>query len=552
MDAKGLRLTRFGVIAPLSYSAPYVFLNFVRVGIGGNVKLVRFSYAAPLIALLAVACSASTGQNGKDGNSGANGGNGEDGQPGEAGKKTAAINLVEPRVGLVARQMEVMVSVDGKIDVTKAKLDFGAGVKVLQTGKIGNSLGAVIEISPQAKLGKHDVTITLGGSGEKLIAKGGFMVAVPLDAKISGGKAEQGGLVRLDIQNRDKNLWFDTENFRLFPLAQQGEGTLIPLSHQRFTLTDGTVVLLGDPLAKTGKMGFLGVNNPDDEDSIPFLTESDVVDVAARSPIALTAGTPIDKTFANELETAFYTADINPAAGQGLLVEALAAVPSDSNAQPLLLAYPQSGRVSDLVGQGLKSEGNPLFGEPPSEAQILYPVTEATKAFYIVLDAANGHGPSTKMSLNYATTPALIINEKGEHGTPETAQNLGSLPGFQANVVGRIVKGELLTADEVDIYKFSGLSANNATDMQVSVISDADVLVTVDTVPTFDSEGALVIQQAGKAGSGATLNLSGPDRFIKVTALPDSKVQTGKYTLGMKRVAPIITQNNVITNNRNH
>jgi hypothetical protein len=154
------------------------------------------------------------------------------------------------------------------------------------------------------------------------------------------------------------------------------------------------------------------------------------------------------------------------------------------------------------------------------------------------MDAELGHGPQTKVSLSYSTVRAQIFKEKTvAHDTAETGQNIGSLPGLTTTVAGRIMTGELSAAGENDFYKFTGLSAVNPTDMHLSVTSDADVLVRIDSVPTFDSESLLEVVQGGRAGSGFTASMTGATRYIQVTALPDGSKKTGKYTLGMKRIA---------------
>ena len=502
-------------------------------------RLTSFSLVASslVFALLAAGCSGSPGKPGADGQPGAPG---ADGPSAEAPEAEVAINLVEPRVGLLARRLDVTISTDGKVDLTDASVDFGDGVKVVKLAQQGPSLVATIEIAPDAQLGKHDVVVEAGGN--TLVAKHGFVVAVHLDAKVSAGKAEQGGLVRLDISNRDK-IWFDADRFTLFPLVGQKTPSLIGLAYQGFTATDGSVVFLGDPLAKTGPLGFLGFNDPNDEYSPSFLTEMDAVTVAARKPVELSSGTPIEKTFEKELETGFYVADLKPNAKEGLLVEAWAHVPSDSTMTPMILAYPKSGSVSDLLDQGINDPGFPMFGIPATEARVAYPVTEATKTYFVVLDTGLAHGPSTKTVLSYSAVRAQIFAEKPEaHATGATAQNIGSLPGTATSIPGRVINGELTVEGEVDVYKFSGLSETNPTDMLVSIVSDSDVVVRVDTASTFDSENLVEIMQGGKAGMGVTSDFVGPTRYIEVTAAPDSNKPLGKYTLGIKRIAPAIPQ----------
>lgn len=502
-------------------------------------KLVRFSssLAVPtLLALVATAC-------GSSGSPGAVGKEGAPGAPGEPAETTEqaeiAINLVEPHVGLLARRLEVTIGVDGKLDLSKAEVDFGDGVEVVKVTPQGPALVATIEIAPNARLGKHDVVVDV--DGRTLTAKHGFVVAVHLDAKVGAGKAEQGGLVRVDISNRDQ-IWFDAENFTLFPLVGQKDPSLVGFSYQGFTETDGSVVFLGDPLAKTGPLGFLGFNDPRDENSASYLTAMDAVTVAARKPVELAANSTTETVLEDELATGFFSVDLAPQPNEALLVDTLAAVPADSSMSPLLLAYPESGTVADLLDQGRDDPGFPLFGIPATEARVAWPVTAASKAYLIVLDAGLGHGPSTKTSLSHSVVRAQIFKETANpHATGDTAQGLGSLPGTGVAVPGRVVTGELTAAEEIDVYRFTGLSASNPTDMLVSVIGDTDVVIRVDTVPTFDSDHLVEISRGGQAGMGVTAGFVGQNRYIEVAPMPDSKKPLGKYTLGIKRIAPVVT-----------
>jgi hypothetical protein len=500
-------------------------------------KLIRLSLA--LTAALVAACSGAPGQSGQNGTDGKPGEPGAEGKTPEATKAAMTVNHITPRAGLLDRTLEVVVSFDGpRVDLAKVKLDFGDGVEVLDSKVVNGSIVAQLGIAPDAKLGAHDVTVKLA-AGDPIVATKAFHVAVPIDAKVGAGKAEQGGLVRVDVTNRDK-VWFDTENFLLLPLVDQKTPSLVPLANQGFTATDGSVILLGDPLAKTGSLGFLGINNPSDPDSVSYLSDLNAANVSARTPLSLVAGTPLEKIFANELETGFYSADIAApqATNEGYLVDVLATVPEGSTAKPMILAYPASGSVSDLLDQKVEDPGFPMFGIPATQAHVTYPVTGATKAFFVVLDAELAHGATTKVSLGYSTIRAQIFKEKTvAHDTAETGQSIGSLPGMTVTIPGRIITGELAANGENDFYKITGLSASNPTDMQLSLDSDADVLVRVDTVPTFDSENLLEVVQGGRAGSGFTAAMVGATRYIQVTALPDGSKQTGKYTLGMKRIA---------------
>src|SRR5690606_29524364 len=157
-------------------------------------------------------------------------------------------------------------------------------------------------------------------------------------------------------------------SFRLFPLAAQGQPTLLPLAHQGFTETNGSVVLLGDPLAAVGPLAFLGVNDPRDSRSDSFLTEPDAVTVSARKPVVLAPGST-ETTLEKVLETAFFELSATaPEATEGVLVELHATAPEGSTMAPMMLAYGPAGTVSDLFDQKQDDPGFPAFGIPPTEA----------------------------------------------------------------------------------------------------------------------------------------------------------------------------------------
>lgn len=502
-------------------------------------NLVRIhSRLAPAIAgLILTACGS--------GHSGVPGADGDDGKPPakpgtEAPGASVSINVVEPHVGLVARALEVTIATSGPLELANAKVSFGDGIEVIATEVRAGALVAAIEIAPEATLGKHDVI--LEAAGRTLTAKSAFVVAVPLDTKVRGGKAEQGGLVRLEVSNRDQ-ISFDPENFTLLSLASSSTPSLVGLKYEGFTATDGSVVFLGDPLAKTGPLGFVGFNDLSNADSPSYLTTADAVTVGARSPEPLTSGSTLEKTFAGDLETGFFSADLALTANEGLVVEAWARVPDGSTMQPLLLAYPKSGSASDLLAQAQNDPGFPLFGIPATEARVAFPVTDAAaaKAYFVVVDSALAAGPTVKVALDYRAVRATITREKTDaHGTADTAQNIGSLPGTAAAVPGKVITGSLATAAEVDFYKFTGLSAVNVTDTLVSVASDGNVVVRVDTVPTFDSPNLVEVYPTGTTGAGVTADAVGATRYIQVAAA-DGAGAPGNYSLGIKRLAPAVT-----------
>lgn len=470
---------------------------------------------------------------------------GDDGPPGPTGpaapaasgpprSTTTSINFIEPSFGLLGRTSTVRISFDGPALPEGAALDLGEGVTVRGCALAGVSLSCELDVADNAKTGARDVTVTADGVAP-VVATGAFSVAATLDAKLGGGKPEQGGLATLSIANRDRT-WFDTSNFYLVSAKyQKGGATLVQLTASSLTATDGSIVLLGDPLAETGPLGFIGINNPDDPDTAVFATADDAVTVSQRTPVALASGTPSDKSFEQPLETAFFQADLAPQTGEGLLVDAHAKKPSGSTMAPLVLAYPASGKVADLLDQKTDDPGFPAFGIPATEARVAYPVASATKGYFIVFDSGLANGPTTKLSFDYRTYRATIIAEQaGAHDA--TAQDLGALAAADDAVPGRIVDGKLASASEVDTYAFNGLSGAETIDLQVSLYTDSDLTVLVDSVDSFDSASMTSISLVGKTGSATTIDMQGASRFLRVMAADGASKPTGSYKLGVRRL----------------
>lgn len=461
---------------------------------------------------------------------------GPQGPPAAASKPpaTTAINFIEPSFGLLGRTGTVRVSFDGPPLPEGASLDLGEGVTTRGCALAGVSLSCELDVADNAKTGARDVIVTADGI-EPVIATGAFSVAATLDAKLGGGKPEQGGLASLTIANRDRT-WFDTSNFYLVSAKyQKGGATLVQLTATGLTATDGSIVLLGDPLAETGPLGFLGINNPDDPDTVVFATADDAVTVSQRTPVTLASGTPSDKAFEQPLETAFFQVDLAPHANEGLLVDAHAKKPADSTMAPLVLAYPASGKVADLLDQKVDDPGFPAFGIPATEARVAYPVAAATKGYFIVFDSRLASGPTTKLSFDYRTYRATIIAEQaGAHDA--TAQDLGALAAADDAVPGRIVDGKIGSASEVDTYAFNGLSAAETIDLQVSLYTDSELTVLVDSADSFDSPSMTSISLVGKTGSATTIDMQGASRFLRVMAADGASKPTGSYKLGVRRL----------------
>lgn len=502
-----------------------------------------FCLALSAVASSLVACSGEDGTAGLPGETGTPGDKPADAPtPADPAAPQPSINFVEPRFGLVDSEVTIAISVDALALAEGAKVDFGGkGVTVKATKIISaRTLEATLELAADASLGQRDVVLTQGESTLK--ATKAFSVAVPLDAKIGAGKAEQGSLVRLDLSNRDSR-FFDTENFFLAALSAPGAGTLIQLGKLAFTATDGSVVMLGDPKATLGPLGFLGINNPQDRSSATFATASDAVTVSARTPEALTLNTAADQlkehTLAADLASALFKVDI-PAAPA--LVDFAIVKPDGTAVSPLMVLYGAKGTAEDLLAFKQEDPGFPSFGIPPSFAAAGFPSVAAATTFVTVADAGFTGSAAHKFKVSVTTAAATTkLETAASQQTGAASQSLGNLPGTAAATPGVIVSGELKAAGEEDSYRFISLPKTTPADMRLVVKSEVPLTILVDNTEDFSSDAAFQLDVTDAIGEGSTEGLTGGDGqtyFIKVMAADGAPTPKGKYTIGFRRLPP--------------
>jgi hypothetical protein len=154
------------------------------------------------------------GDTGAMGTPGAPGMTGPKGDPG-VGAGEASLSAVTPNAVFGARQASLTVIGFSSHFKTGTTVDFGdTGVKVVSV-EVGSAtnLRVTLDITPQATIGAHTVTVTTPGAGqagadEKITLTGGFLVQPSLIHELPTGVAAapsvpQGGLVTALVRNLD-------------------------------------------------------------------------------------------------------------------------------------------------------------------------------------------------------------------------------------------------------------------------------------------------------------------------------------------------------------
>lgn len=445
-------------------------------------------------------------------------------------KKVGPILSITPATALLGQKLTVTIKIAGDKPGPGSDVSFGVGIDVVKAVEVEGGLAVDIIVEPDAASGARDVTVAPDDAAP-LTQKKGFTIASAMDVTVAAGKAEQGGLVRLNVATKDGRK-FAPATFLLDSLLDTGTPTLFQIARGTFTDTTGAVVMLGDPVARTGALSFLGTNDPSDENSPAFFAEN-AVTVTARAPVAIASGAPSSVTLAAALQTAFYNVVLTPGANEGLIADAFAQVPVGSTMKPVVYAYPASGKLDDVIDVKLDA---PASGSAEAtQARVAYPVTAAASGFFIVFDKDFANGANTKLLFDYRTYRATLMSEQAGAHADAAPQNLGVLPAFNDAVPGRIVTGRLDVAGEIDTYVLSGFPAGTR-DIQISLISEAEADVVVDHVPGLNDDPT-TFSVVDRGASGTTTGFAvDPNRYIRISAPTGATRKTGKYTLGIRAV----------------
>lgn len=463
----------------------------------------------PLSILFLAAC-------GSDGDKGEAGDPGSPGNPG-TGSAGDSISLVTPRFGVLDRNTQITVAVDALKLGDAPTVDLGeAGVKVKKVTVLSEaSLLVDLEISAEAKIGLRDVNVQVGE--QKLVATGGFEVVPALDVKVSGGKAEQGGLVRIDFRNRDR-FPLAPDTFALSPKAV-GAASLSPLARGYLTETDGQFIMIGDPLATAGVLQLEGVNDPDDPDTVSFLSAKDALTVAARTPKSVTPGTALpSELIGGDFATGFY----KYAAPADAIVD-IRISDVGTKLRPVIDAIPSVG----IVGAEYD------YRDPNRPGALAYVTTKASSSEFLVISDASFKGGAAsdyKYKLDVVTIGGTVVTESATAHPAATPQDLGALPAANAAKPALIVNGAIAGADTADVYQ---LDAGGTSKVQLVGMTDVNLVIrfnpTDPACPTNTSSTLDIVLHADAIETAAVVGTG----YVCVTPSQGAK---GKYTIAVRRL----------------
>lgn len=462
----------------------------------------------PLSILFLAAC-------GSDGEKGEAGDPGSPGNPG-SGSGGDSISLVSPRFGVLDRKTQITVAVDALKLTDAPTVDFGdAGVKVKKVTVLGEaSLLVDLEISADAKVGLHDVNVVAGD--KTLVATGGFEVVPALELKVTGGKAEQGGLVRIDFRNRDR-FPLTPDTFQLSPKSTGA--SLSPLARGYLTETDGQLIMVGDPLAMAGVLQLEGLNDPDDPDTVSFLSAKDALTIAARTPKSVTPGTALpSEVIGGDFATGFYKFAVPADAIVDIRVSDVG-----TKLRPVIDAIPSVG----ILGAEYD------YRDPNRPGALAYVTTMASSSEFLVISDASfkgGAAPDFKYKLDVVTIGGTVVTESATAHPAATPQDLGALPAANAAKPALIVNGAIAGADTADVYQ---LDAGGTSKVQLVGMTDVNLVIrfnpTDPACPTNTSSTLDIVLHADAIETAAVVGTG----YVCVTPSQGAK---GKYTIAVRRL----------------
>ena len=407
-----------------------------------------------LLASVLICIGPACGESGPTGAIGATGATGPQGAQGPQGANApdasvGYFTLIEPHVGLLARELDVAVTADSVILTAATTLDFGdAQISVSKVQVVSpTTVYAHVSVSPSARVGPHDVT--LGGGGPLLKGAGAFTVKAPLQVMVAAGTPKQGGLFAADLRDIDPNNFFagpqgGAPDYTSF----SGAGLYVLGLAGGATVSDALGIFLVEPSASPGNLQIAENNTPNVPNATPsFLSAPDALSVTAQSPTALALPYSGTRTLAAAMTTDFVSAN---APGIGIVNYTLEVTDPNSPFIPIGTIFTATGKVADANGRfapNFDPTTVTYYAAPPYHLTQSIPITSASGApsTLVLFDAKLGGGAGFSASLKASHTPVSAITSETAtpHATTATAQPL-ALPA--------IVTGTIATSLEVDAY----------------------------------------------------------------------------------------------------
>jgi hypothetical protein len=393
-----------------------------------------------------------------------------------------ALANVTPSEAFLAREGEIVLggySTDWANDVT---VDLGADVRVTNvSAATSNVMSVDFIVDPGAAPGPRDVTVIIPDGGTE-VAPGALALEPPVSLSFDGTLA-QGSIVVAHVQVVDPSIPLDTTSStdpfgvttytNLAPALGPGlSGTVLSAA----ALKTDVEIFVDEPL--TGPQAFDLVSGPPGGAKDTHFPSPAGLDVAARTPVALTPGVAVSGTTAAKFATGLYS--FAPPSASPLILD-FAATASAPGAEPAMLLLPPTGKwVDELTGGSLATWA-----------------TTATDPIFAVFFDQSGATGTYAVDLT-ATTPAATAG-----ATPADATMAGAVMASALPFV--LTGGQLATSASVDWVQVATGPGDTGTRLHVQSAGDPHTFL---DVTIFDSDGTTSV--GGNESGGPVNAFAGP------------------------------------------
>ena len=422
-----------------------------------------------------------TGQAGPAGSNGMDGANGEAGPPG-SGSANPSVSGVTPPKTFLARTVDVSISGYGTSWSSTTKVDFGGADIAVNKITVASPTALVVNISTSssAALGPRNVTVTDGANTETF--KDAFEVLSPVSWTFQGTLA-QGTLLLATATVLDITTPLDTTQV---PDPSNPFGTIpgnvavtgpAGVTASAISATDfgATFELFVDVPTAAGMADLTLVSGPPGAMTNVSFPAPKSLNLAARTPTALTSGTATTGTTATIYATSLYSFT---APSASLSIVDFSVSTTSSTATPALIVLPSDGKWADQVAAGQASAG-------PASFTILS--TTATPYYGVTFDGSGATGPYSVSATSVA--PGATAATTATDGTKGTAIVATKVPFV-------LTGGDLSQGTGNDWVKVTTTTA--MTDIHVQTVGDplTDVAVTV-----YAADGTTVVGTPADPGT---------------------------------------------------
>ena len=309
-----------------------------------------------------------------------------------------ALASVTPDHAYLARDREILVRGYSTRWTNATKVDLGPGVTVTNvSAPLPDLMSVDFGVEPAAAPGPRDVTVDDADAGT-LVGKGALTLDSPVALTFDGTLA-QGSIAIAHVQLVDTSLPLDT-TLVTDPFGRSTLADLAPVLPEGLSgsVLDATALetdlelFIDEPV--TGPLSFDLVSGPPGSAADVHFPAPQAIDVAARSPAPLPAGTLLTGSVASKYATALYEYE-PPSAAPTILDFAATSLTGGGDAAMLLL--PASGRWADELTGGAvatwaSTSTDPIFA-------VFFDDSGSTGSYAVGLTA-------TPPAATAATTPA--------------------------------------------------------------------------------------------------------------------------------------------------